>query len=163
MYEREVTIYAFLLMYVQKLVNDINDTRFAEIPSPGINHPAWLLGHMAIATDYAAGLLGARIACPKAWHRLFGPGTQALPDRALYPSKSELMAALAAGHSRVVELIPSADPVALEQPHSVALGDIATLLPTKADLLAHLLTSHEASHLGHLSNWRRQLGMPYLF
>jgi len=34
------------------------------------------------------------------------------------------------------------------------------VLPTRGDLLAHILTTHEATHLGQLSAWRRQLGFP---
>ena len=163
MFERELTIYAFLLHYARRLTADIDDEKFAEVPSPGVNHPAWLIGHMAISTDFAAGLFRERIACPKAWHRLFGPGTSALPDRALYPSKAELMTALENGHDRVVAVVKEAEPISLAEPHALAIADFSTFLPTKADLLTHLLTSHEAGHLGHLSNWRRQMGMKHLF
>jgi len=163
MFERELTIYSFLLNFARRLVADIDDAKFAEVPSPGVNHPAWLLGHLAISTDYAAGLLGQRFACPKTWFRIFGPGTNALPDRSLYPSKHELVEALENGHARVIPLAREADMVALAQPHGLQIDDFATSLPTKADVLTHLMTSHEAAHLGHLSNWRRQMGMPYLF
>jgi hypothetical protein len=37
------------------------------------------------------------------------------------------------------------------------------VFPTAGDLLAHLLTSHEATHVGHLSACRRGRGMPPLF
>ncbi len=163
MFERQLTVYAFLLNYARRLVADIDDARFADQSSPEVNHPAWLLGHLAISTDLAALLLKKRTACPKAWHKLFGPGTAALPDRSLYPAKEELVRALEDGHSRVIEAIGKADPGSLAEPHALPIDDFATSLPTKADFLTHLLTSHEAGHLGHLSNWRRQMGMPYLF
>ena len=37
---------------------------------------------------------------------------------------------------------------------------MAETLPTLADLLSYLLSTHEAMHLGQLSAWRRQLGLP---
>jgi hypothetical protein len=29
--------------------------------------------------------------------------------------------------------------------------------------LSHLMTTHEAGHIGQLSSWRRCVGLPYLF
>jgi hypothetical protein len=161
MFERECTVYAFLLGYARRLVADIDDARFADQPSPGVNHPAWLLGHLAVVADSAAGLFGESRLCPRRWQVDFGTGSQPRPDRGSYLNKGELLTALEAGHERLARLARGATPEALEGPHTVDV--LLAALPTKADLLAHVLTSHEALHIGHLSNWRRQMGMPYLF
>ena len=73
MFERECTLYAFTMGYARLLAEDIDDARFAEQPAPGLNHPAWILGHLAICTDYAAGLLGLPAACPKPWASCSAP------------------------------------------------------------------------------------------
>jgi hypothetical protein len=161
MFERESTVYSFLLGYGRRLVADIDDARFVDQPAPGVNHPAWLLGHLTIASDFGLRLLGRPRACPKAWHRDFGPGSEPKPDRSAYPSKEELTAALEAGHERVAEAVRTASAEDMALPHEIEF--LRNGLPTKADLLSHLMTAHEAMHLGHLSNWRRQMGMPYLF
>ena len=46
---------------------DIEDSRMCEQPL-GLNHPAWLLLHLATADDYAASLLGGSGVCPADWN-----------------------------------------------------------------------------------------------
>ncbi len=160
MFERECTLYAFTMGYARLLSEDIDDARFAEQPAPGLNHPAWVLGHLAICTDYAAGLLGLPAACPKPWAQLFGPGSTPRPDRSIYPAKVDLLNVLEKGHERVTKAARNADPESIAQPHTLEIAFLKGPLPTVGDLLAHLMTTHEAAHLGQLSTWRRILGMP---
>jgi hypothetical protein len=163
MFDRERTIYAFLQGYAQSLAADVDDARFADQPSPGVNPPAWLLGHLAVAADLGVALLGGEAALEQAWRDDFGPGSTPRSDRASYPSKAELLLAYASAHSRLDQAAASADPARLERRHPLKIESLQKGLPTIGDLVAHLLTSHEASHIGHLSNWRRQMGLPYLF
>lgn len=160
MFERECTLYAFVLGYAQRLVADLDEAEMAVQPAPGMNPPAWILGHLAIATDYALRLLGEATACPRDWHVRFGPGSVPPADPAAYPSKAELMAALERGHERVDTAARRATPERLEQPHGVEIAFLKEPLPTVGDLLAHLMTTHEAAHLGQLSAWRRLQGKP---
>lgn len=163
MFERELKIHAFLLGYARLLIADIPDDQFTAQPSAGINHPAWQLGHLVFANDGAARLLGAPSVMAESWPALFGMGSKPVSDRSAYPGKDELLAALVAAHERVNAAAAQADPSLLDEPHAIPSEFLQRALPTKADLLAHLLTSHEAAHLGHLSSWRRQMGMPHLF
>ena len=163
MFDRELTIYAFLLDYGTNLASDIDDARFADQPSPGVNHPAWLFGHLALSTDYALGLLGGERRLRRSWTKNFGPTSVPKSDRSAYPEKGELLEAWMSGHRAVDAAVGASTGLDLDRPHEFELGTMATTLPTVGDLLAHLLTSHEAAHLGHLSNWRRQVGLPYLF
>lgn len=157
MFERERTLYAFVLQYSQMLTNDIEDEQLADLPAAGANHPAWILGHLAICTDYAAKLVGLPRACPVEWHKMFGPGSKAIADRAAYPRKSELLKALADGHERVTAGVAKADPEAMRQPQSLIFQEH---FPTVADMIAHLMTTHPCVHLGQLSAWRRFHGLP---
>ena len=159
-FERETTLARFAAGYARSLAADLDDAALADQPAPGVNHPAWILGHLAIATDYARQLLGLPMACPQAWHAQFGPGSTPEPDRASYPTKAELLGALEAGIAAVLEALPGADPAALAQPHGVPIAFLKDAFPTRADLLAHLLTTHAAAHLGQLSLWRRWKGLP---
>lgn len=161
LFPRERTIYAFLLGYAGRLVEGIDDARFADQPTPAINPPAWQIGHLAVVADNGLTLLGLRREGPRAWRDLFGTGSSPIPDRSPYPSKAELLSAYRGSHARLDEAVSAADPEAMERPHS--LDFLKPALTTVGDLLAHLLTSHEAMHLGHLSSWRRQVGLPYLF
>lgn len=159
MFERERTLYSFVLHYAELLSADIDDARMADQPSPGVNHPAWVLGHLAICTDYAARLLGLPMACPKDWHRDFGPGSTPRTDRSSYPPKADLLAALTKGHERVAGAVGGVTAERLAERHSVELAFLKEWLPTVGDLLTHLMTTHPATHLGQLSAWRRQMGM----
>ena len=60
MTDRE-TIFAafrFTLMYAEKLAADLADDELARLPQTGMNHAAWVLGHVALGSDFVALLLG---------------------------------------------------------------------------------------------------------
>ena len=58
MYENELALTAFLFDLLMKLVADIPDEQLTVQPFPGMNHPAWILGHLAVAYDYAGKCMG---------------------------------------------------------------------------------------------------------
>ena len=157
MFETESKLYTFMLGYCHSLMADIDDAQIAEQPYAGANPPGWILGHLSICTDYVARTVGGKLHCPRKWHVMFSPGSTPPEDRAAYPSKAELMAAYEGGHERVLESVSSASAETLEAPHSVEFLR-GSPLETTRDLLAHLMTTHEAAHLGQLSSWRRQMG-----
>lgn len=163
MFDRECKVYAFLREYGLSLAADVDESQFAESPSPGINPPAWLFGHLVVAGELGVSLLGQSSELAESWRNDFGPGSTPRNDRASYPSRAELLSAYEATHARLDQAARAADPARLERRHPLKMALLQKHLPTIGDLVAHLLTSHEASHLGHLSNWRRQMGMPYLF
>ncbi len=159
MFDRELTLFAFNLSYGKLLVADVPDEQLAEQPAEGFNHPAWVLGHLTVSTDFGLEALGQPHAAPKDWHAVFDPGQVPSPERSLYPPKAELVAGYEAGHRRLAEAVRRhADPRRLDR--SNPIESLRAAMPTLADLLAHLLTTHEATHLGQLSAWRRQLGFP---
>ena len=160
MFEREQPLYAFLLDYARKLVEGVEDDRFAVEPAPGMNHPAWILGHLAICTDLALKQLGKPARCPEGWMELLGPGSKLQADRSAYPGKAELLNALAEGHEHVAHAASEADPSAMDEPHQVPIRFVRQWIPTVGVLVTHLMTTHEATHLGQLSAWRRAQGMP---
>jgi hypothetical protein len=157
MLELECRLYALVLHYCRLLAKDIEDTKLCDQPAPGVNHPAWILGHLAVCTDYAARLLGDSMACPKEWHKKFGPGSSLSTNRSDYPSKAELMAAVEAGHERVTGSARQVTAERLAQPQPGPF--FKTELPTVGDLLGHLMTTHPCTHLGQLSTWRRCMGL----
>ena len=156
MFERERRLYADLYGYARQLLADVPDEEFAEQPAPGLNHPAWTLGHLAIAADYFLTLVGQKPLSPEGWGGLFNPGTVPDPNRGAYPSKAELMNAYEAGHAAVAEAAANADPAAMAKENPVA--GLKARFPTFGDLVGYLLTTHEAGHLGQLSAWRRVMG-----
>jgi hypothetical protein len=156
-YERELTLYQMMLEYGAKLVDDLDDARLKSAIQPGANHPLWILGHLAICTDYALQLAGSPPRCPPTWHKVFAPGSD--PSKLTeVPSKQELWQALAEGHAHVAAAVAKVDPQQLRGPHQIEF--LLKALPSKAELLSHILTTHEAVHWGQLSAWRRERGLP---
>ncbi len=161
MLETETKIYAFMRSAFDLLLTGVDESKFADQPMPGMNPPAWILGHLAIVADRGCEVLGAPRQLSEAWHTQFGPGSTPSSKLSDYPSKAELLAALDAGHARLSSLALAADPALLAEPHG--RERIAALLPTKGDLVAMMMTAHEGTHLGQLSTWRRCIGIPPLF
>jgi hypothetical protein len=156
MFERERTLYADLYGYARQLVADLPDEELAEQPTPGLNHPAWTLGHLVISADYTLKLLGAPTVAPEGWGGLFFPGTVPDPNRSAYPSKGELLNTYEAAHAAVAAAAAAADPAQMARPNPVE--SFRPRFPTLGDMVAYLLTTHEAGHLGQLSAWRRTMG-----
>lgn len=157
MFEQQCLLYQFNLFALESMVMDISEDELKQQPVPGTNPPIWILGHLAVATDYACKTLGLPAACPKAWHLDFGPGSTPLQMHDPVPTKEELMAAIRAGHQRVSEAAKKATPEQLAGPHNVKLL-AGTPIETLGDILSHLMNTHEAMHIGQLSMWRRMTG-----
>lgn len=160
--QNQATVYRFMLGYIKMLLADLPEEELDKQPFAGANTPRWILTHLAICTDYAARALGGTRECPKEWHTAYGPGSVPDAEGIPKPTKEELMAALEKGHARVIELALAAKPEVLEAPHNVEFLK-PTPLKTVSDFVTHLMTSHEAGHLGQLSYWRRATGRPALF
>ncbi len=157
--------YNMMLGYGQKLVADVPDDQMCAQPIPDrvLNHPAFLLGHLAWAHDSrAAALTGqpAGMASDPKWKEIFGMGAKPSADRSLYPSKVELLKAFEESHARLGEAAAKATPDALAQPLPEPMRN---RFPTVGNLVLGLMTSHFATHLGQLSAWRRAMGYPSVF
>lgn len=157
MLERELTLYKFNLNYLKLLAADLDESAMRTAPFEGANPPVWILGHLAVATDYAARILGLERACPKQWHVQFGPGSKPAALVPPLPTKEELVAAIEKGHHRVAEAAPGASAEVLSQPHAIELLK-PTVLKTNGDVLAHLMCTHASFHISQLSACRRKSG-----
>jgi hypothetical protein len=161
MLDSELKVNRFLMGYARMLIGDIPDERMVEQPFPGVNHPAWNLGHLAWSTDRGRWLLGLEPEFPSEWTTLFGFGSKPTASRGDYPSRDELIGAVERGFERLREQVAAATPEQLETPSPNSRTKEA--LPTVQDGLVLLLTGHLGAHLGQLSMWRRMIGLPPLF
>lgn len=154
--------YNFTLQYAQKLIADIPDEQLCTQPLPDrvLNHPAFVLGHLAWANNNGATLLGRPSGLQEGWKELYGMGAKPLSERSRYPSKAELFKALEDAHARLTDALGKATPEQLAQP---APERMRNRYPTLAHALLGLMTAHETSHLGQLSAWRRAMGFPSVF
>ncbi|SFH60417.1 DinB family protein [Planctomicrobium piriforme] len=151
----------FLLGYTDGLVRDVADERFTEQPLPKVNHPAWILGHLAYAGDGCVGLLGGDKTLSPEWLELFKGGTSLTDVRSNYPSKDELLASLRKRYETAQALAERITPEQAMAPNGHAR--LKESMPQVQDLASFLLTGHFAVHLGQLSMWRRMIGLPPMF
>ncbi len=161
MLDSEFKVNMMLIGYGRMLTGDIPDERMAEQPIPGVNHPAWIIGHLAYSADAVRGLLGLAKELPQEWAPLFGMGSKMSTNRADYPSREELLRAFEQGFAEVREAAMAATAEQLAKPSQNPR--MREMLPTVQDGVAFLLTGHLGTHLGQLSAWRRMIGMPALF
>ncbi len=156
MYATELKLFAFHHAFAHLLADPVPAERFAEQPAAGVNHPAWVVGHLAFAADFGLKMCGAPITCPEDWPTLFGIGSVPVADLGAYPPKAELLAAYDLAHVKLTAAVPHADPTALAGPQP--LDFMRPHIQTVGELLSHILSTHEAFHLGQLSTWRRVVG-----
>jgi hypothetical protein len=161
MLDSAIQVNLFLVQYCRRLVGDLADERLAEQPQAGVNHPAWILGHLALTADGLQEMLGAQKTLPPEWKALFGAGSKPSATRANYPSKPELVRAFEESYQQVRQRAAVASADQLSRP--TTNPRIKESLPTAKDTLTFVLTGHMGVHLGQLSSWRRMIGLPPLF
>jgi hypothetical protein len=160
-FTNEIKINQFLLKYCHLLTADIADERMAEQPMPCVNHPAWILGHLAVSAEMVIGRLGGDKFLPAEWGDLFKPGSSPRDVRVDYPSKETLLKGLEDSFARARDAAAGASAETLAAP--TPNPRMKEGLPTMCEVTAFILTGHLGVHLGQLSMWRRLAGMPPLF
>ena len=146
------------MAYCRALLADVPASDMAAQPVAGMNHAAWIAGHLAHSFQAIGGELGMPPWLPDGWAPLFGTGSRALPDAGAYPDKAVLIEALEDGAGRLVDRLESAGDSELARP----LPDerYRHVFPTLGAAVLHVLIAHAAVHLGQLSAWRRALRLP---
>lgn len=142
------------------LVGDIADSRMTE-QFPGVaNHPAWHLGHLAVAADQCIEVFGGTRRLDDATWATYGMGSTPVADRSAYPSKAECLAMLDERRDAFLAAILATSAERLTSPNPIAA--LATQLPTLADLATFVMLTHEGMHYGQLAIWRKAAGMKRL-
>ena len=149
--------YRFSLDRARTLVRDLSDEQMTRQPHGVVNHPAWLLGHLAATSNQLAKMLGLDSTFPAAWVEIFKSGGVPSGDAADFPSKEELLAELASQHERVAEAFATSDPALFDRAHPNE--GVRQRFPTIGDYAVFLISSHEGSHLGQITAWRRAMGL----
>lgn len=161
MFSVESIVYAWdnQLRYALALVADLSDEQFVLRPGGSMNHPAWILGHLAMYHPVTRQLLaGEPVDDPKN-DRLFGfAGQGPVDDIRVYGGKEAIVSRFEKGHEDVAQALLAAGPQAFRQAPS--LERWAKVYPTVEFMLPDLLLHHESLHIGQISIWRRAAGLP---
>ncbi len=160
MRQQILRIYGSTLTDAKKLTADVPGDRFAEQPYAGAKHPAWVLGHLSLASgmalDHIRGNPGGFGSVPEAWAEMGMPGVEVRADRALYAPKDELLATLERAHGELAAAFEAASDETLASPFPIE--EWREFFPTIADMAVYVMAHHEGYHLGQLSQWRRAAG-----
>ena len=160
MRQQIMRLYGSTLADAKKLTADVPDDRFAEQPYPGAKHPAWVLGHLSLASgmalDHIRGNPGGFGSVPGAWAEVAMPGAEVRDDRALYAPKDELLATLERAHGELADAFASAPDEILASPFPIE--EWREFFPTIAEMAVYVMAYHEGYHLGQVSQWRRAAG-----
>ena len=153
--------YRFSVGFLKSLLEGIDDDKRAYQPNPGMNHPAWIVGHLVSTMEFAAKLAGTVYQAPAGWNELFGMSSTPVDDAAKYPTLAVLVAEL----DKSVEAVAPALDTISDESLAAQMPDegFRKMMPTVGDGLTFVLNGHIAMHVGQLSAWRRACGMPPLF
>lgn len=140
---------------------DIPDGGLCRQPLNGINHAAWILGHMIW---FEHGLLTSvlneklPIVLDPNWTQVYGSASEPRNAPGLYKVKTQYLLMLEATAQAAVHALSHARPETFEQPNP---NDRSKgMFPTIGTALAALCT-HRSYHLGQLAIWRRIVGLPH--
>jgi len=161
MFSVESIVYAWdnQLRYAQSLVADLSDAQMVLRPGGNMNHPAWILGHLAKYHPVTVQLLAGEPVDDPKHDPLFGfAGQGPVDDVAAYGSKQAIVSWFVEGHELVAQALLAAKPQAFQQRPS--LERWAAMYPTVEFMLPDLLLHHESLHIGQISIWRRAAGLP---
>lgn len=158
--------YAFNLVYAGKLLDGIADDQMAtQLTADGHvvpNHPAWVIGHLAnTSAGFGSTLLGVESIQVEGWQEILGGSSTPVADASIYPDKQTLADKLTEAHEYISDAFLKVDDARLAEPNFVER--LAPVFPTIGDMITFVLTSHETTHLGQLSAWRRGMGLPSAF
>lgn len=143
-------LYAASHEQARSLASDITEDDFRRIVNG--KSPAWLIGHLAIAGDFAASLCNAEARLGD-WSPLFAPDTQPAADNPAYPDKAALLGALSERHAAASDAFRSVSDEHLAS--ELPMPEWRAYFPTIADAVVYLLAHHEPYHLGQLQQWKR--------
>lgn len=142
-----------------KLVADLSDDQIVLQPVAGMNHPAWVLGHLLMVDGTFLVLAGgAKPALATDWMEIYGRGSIPVADKTKYKPKNWYLDQMASVRNQVIERLKVLTPADMAQPHPDPAR--RERFPTVGHNLFAYGTWHEAYHAGQLSAWRRVLGLP---
>jgi hypothetical protein len=155
------------LWYADRLLDAIDARRFALKPRGpedeiDTNHPAFIIGHLAIYPSWLVGMLGAD-AGPAAVtdsfksHFAHTATCESDPDGTKYPPMEEIVHKFREAHLYLFGVLESTDDSLFDQPFPNE--QMRDMFPTIGKGCDFMVGAHIMNHLGQLSAWRRCFGM----
>src|SRR5438105_3179674 len=99
--------FAMSMDYARELLSDVGEEAMTAQPAPGINHAAWITGHLAYSFQMIGSELGLKPWLPSRWAELFGTGSKPEAPATNYPKRSELLNELEDSQRRLADALSS--------------------------------------------------------
>jgi hypothetical protein len=147
--------------YALRLVEGLDEPEWVAQPAgltPGVvmNHPAWVLCHLALYASVAAPMARAEPFPDPLDHR-YGMKSVPLVDRAAYPPGARIVEDYCRAHDDAERSLEVATDRIFALVNPIERQRAAQ--PSVGDMLVTLMVKHESMHLGQLSAWRRAMGL----
>lgn len=144
--------------WTRNLLADIEESRWFEMPAPGVGHVAWQVGHLAasqivLIQGRCFGRAFTDVA-PDGVRTNFGRGSTPVDDRTKYPSTAEIRALFDRVHDDAIRLISGMKDAQLDEP---AGADPHPMFTDKAGAIG-TAALHETFHAGQIAMIRRIFG-----
>ena len=146
--------------YGEMLVKDIPADKFAHMPIPNLNHPAFCIGHLSLYPNRVLNMVGksALIVDKPNYTALFVAGTPCVEQDGRYPAKDEIVAYYLDRYRAIEKVLPEISDEMLRRENPIE-GRLRELFPTIGSAMCFLLNNHHMTHLGQVSAWRRVMGL----
>ncbi len=147
--------------YGDELTTDIPDAIFAHIPHPGMNHPAFCIGHLSLYPNELLRMVGKenRIVDKTGFLAVFRAGTQCVEQDGRYPPKHEIVHYYLERHQVLCDAIRDVGDDLLPLMQRSPQLPFKRWFPTVGATLIYYLNNHHMQHLGQISAWRRVVGL----
>ncbi len=139
------------------LCDDIDENIFADRLGTTINHPAYVLGHIAFYNGVCIKFLGGNVTFKEDEEKLYQMGSECIDDASLYPDKAFCLNHFESRCQAAADLINASDPSLLEG--SAEHTPFAKQFDTLGEVATFMLIGHPFFHFGQISAWRRIAGM----
>ena len=148
----------FITDFAKMLCADIDANQFADRLGTTINHPAFILGHVAYYAGVCVNLLGGDCDIEDAEAPLYEHGAECVDDATRYLHKDAAIAHFEYRMQMAATFVSECSPDVLSA--SSEGTPFAGRVDTLEEIAAFMLVGHPMFHLGQISAWRRVAGMP---
>lgn len=149
------------LSMLKQTLADFTDAEMLVRPVPGANHPAWQIGHLAVAEASLVNAVAPGAVPPpsEAFAAKFSKDASKIDDPAAFPGKAELLAEFERVRAATVAWVNTLKPEDLDRPTP---AQFRGWVPN-VGMMALMQEGHLTMHIGQLQVARRKLGKPVLF
>ena len=148
----------FITGFAKTLCVDIDADRFADRLGTTINHPAFILGHVAYYAGYCVHLLGGEINLTEEEAELYQHGAECVDCTDRYLPKEAAIIHFESRMQLAANYVAQCSPDVLSK--SAKETPFASRFDTLEQVAAFMLIGHPMFHCGQISAWRRVAGMP---